>query len=131
MYIKLYQINMSRDKARMCFESIEFITAYGETVRPEIYDEVFKGDVDCANLEALYCKFNADDRPGRDQFRSLSVSDVVAVCNLDTGEEKFYFCDSINIHSIDAFDFPIDRTHEELRHARRTFTAFIRFRQVD
>lgn len=100
MYIKLYQINMSRDKARMCFESMECITAYGETVRPEIYDEVFKGDVDCANLETLYCKFNADDRPGADQFRSLSVSDVIAVCDPDTGAERYYFCDSIGFKEI-------------------------------
>ena len=101
MYIKLYQINMSRDKARMCFESMEFITAYGETVRPEIYDEVFKGDVDCANLETLYCKFNAGDRPGADQFRSLSVSDVIAVCDPDTGAERYYFCDSVGFKEIE------------------------------
>ena len=101
MYIKLYQINMSRDKARMCFESMEFITAYGETVRPEIYDEVFKGDVDCANLEILYCKFNAGDRPGADQFRSLSVSDVIAVCDPDTGAERYYFCDSVGFKEIE------------------------------
>lgn len=101
MYIKLYQINMNRDKARMCFESMEFITAYGETVRPEIYDEVFKGDVDCANLETLYCKFNAGDRPGADQFRSLSVSDVIAVCDPDTGAERYYFCDSVGFKEIE------------------------------
>lgn len=101
MYIKLYQINMSRDKARMCFESMEFITAYGETVLPEIYDEVFKGDVDCANLETLYCKFNAGDRPGADQFRSLSVSDVIAVCDPDTGAERYYFCDSVGFKEIE------------------------------
>lgn len=100
MYIKLYQINMSRDTARMCFESMELITAYGETVRPEIYDEVFKGEVDCKNLEELYCKFNADDRPGRDQFRSLSVSDVIAVCDQDTGKEQYFFCDSIGFKEI-------------------------------
>lgn len=100
MFIKLYQINMSRDKARMCFESMEFITAYGETIRPEIYDEVFKGEVDCQNLEALYSKFNADNRPGRDQFRSLSVSDVVAVCDPDTGKEQYFFCDSIGFKEI-------------------------------
>ena len=101
MFIKLYQINMGRDQTRMCFESLEFINAYGETIRPEIYDEVFKGVVDCANLEDVYRMFNADDRPGTDQFRSLSVSDVVAVCDPDTGAERYYFCDSIGFKEIE------------------------------
>lgn len=101
MFIKLYQINMSRDKARMCFESMEFINAYCETIHPESYDEVFKGIVDCNNLEDVYRMFNADDRPGTDQFRSLSVSDVVAVCDPDTDDERYYFCDSIGFKEIE------------------------------
>lgn len=101
MFIKLYQINMSRDTDRMCFESLERINAYCETIHPESYDEVFKGIVNCTTLEDVYCMFNADDRPGTDQFRSLSVSDVVAVCDPNTGAERYYFCDSIGFKEIE------------------------------
>lgn len=108
MKIKLYQINADRDTESMMYESLERITRVHQTVRPEIYDKVFEGEVDCRDLESLYREFNSDDRPGADRFRSISVSDVVSVKDPETGKESFYFCDSIGFSRI---DFDAEKTH--------------------
>ena len=101
MNIKLYQINLSRDSENACFESLDSLNRWCKSVRPENYDEVFRGEVDCDTLESLYQQFNQDERPGRDRFRSMSVSDVIEVSDPETGAAKYYFCDSIGFAEIE------------------------------
>ena len=80
MEIKIYQINMERDKGMVAFESLENLQAFHNitAIDSSIYDKVFEGNVDCAGLEDVFQMFNLD-HPENYRGRSLSVSDVVEV----------------------------------------------------
>lgn len=91
---------MDRDTDRIAFESMDYLQRYGQTVRPELYDKLFEGEVGCGNLEDVFQMFNLS-HPAGYRGRSLSVSDVVAVCDPNTGVERYYFCDSIGFKEIE------------------------------
>ena len=100
----IYQINVDRDTANVCFigmESLERIKGTKE-VNAAAYDRVYDGKMDCNSLENIYQKFNID-HPGDYKGRSLSVSDVVEIKESDTLNPGFYFVDSIGFKSI-SFD---------------------------
>ena len=100
----IYQINMDRDSANVCFigmESLEKIKGTKE-VNAAAYDRVYDGKMDCISLENIYQKFNVD-HPADYKGRSLSVSDVVEIRGSDTLNPGFYFVDSIGFKSI-SFD---------------------------
>ena len=100
MNIKIFQIDTSRDRKRICFFGLDEIKELtGEdTLNSSIYDKIFSGDVDCNNLEAVYRMFNTDHPEGY-TGRSLSVSDVVEIT--DSDKKGFYFCDNIGFQKID------------------------------
>lgn len=100
----IYQINVDRDTANVCFigmESLEKIKGTKE-VNAAAYDRVYEGKMDCISLENIYQKFNVD-HPADYKGRSLSVSDVVEIRESDTLNPGFYFVDSIGFKSI-SFD---------------------------
>ena len=100
----IYQINMDRDSANVCFigmESLEKIKGTKE-VNAAAYDRVYDGKMDCISLENIYQKFNVD-HPADYKGRSLSVSDVVEIRESDTLNPGFYFVDSIGFKAI-SFD---------------------------
>ena len=97
----IYQINVDRDTANVCFigmESLEKIKGTKE-VNAAAYDRVYDGKMDCISLENIYQKFNVD-HPADYKGRSLSVSDVVEIRESDTLNPGFYFVDSIGFKSI-------------------------------
>ena len=100
----IYQINVDRDTANVCFigmESLEKIKGTKE-VNAAAYDRVYDGKMDCISLENIYQKFNVD-HPADYKGRSLSVSDVVEIRESDTLNPGFYFVDSIGFKAI-SFD---------------------------
>lgn len=100
----IYQINVDRDTANVCFigmESLEKIKGTKE-VNATAYDRVYDGKMDCISLENIYQKFNVD-HPADYKGRSLSVSDVVEIRESDTLDPGFYFVDSIGFKPI-SFD---------------------------
>ena len=100
----IYQINVDRDTANVCFigmESLERIKGTKE-VNAAAYDRVYDGKMDCNSLENIYQKFNID-HPADYKGRSLSVSDVVEIRESDTLNPGFYFVDSIGFKAI-SFD---------------------------
>lgn len=100
----IYQINVERDTANVCFigmESLEKIKGTKE-VNAAAYDRVYDGKMDCISLESIYQKFNVD-HPADYKGRSLSVSDVVEIRESDTLNPGFYFVDSIGFNLI-SFD---------------------------
>ena len=100
----IYQINVDRDTANVCFigmESLEKIKGTKE-VNAAAYDRVYDGKMDCISLENIYQKFIVD-HPADYKGRSLSVSDVVEIRESDTLNPGFYFVDSIGFKSI-SFD---------------------------
>ena len=101
---RIYQINVDRDTANVCFigmESLEKIKGTKE-VNAAAYDRVYDGKMDCISLENIYQKFNVD-HPADYKGRSLSVSDVVEIRESDTLNPGFYFVDSIGFKLI-SFD---------------------------
>lgn len=100
----IYQINMDRDSANVCFIGMESLEKIKGTkkVNAAAYDRVYDGKMDCISLENIYQKFNVD-HPADYKGRSLSVSDVVEIRGSDTLNPGFYFVDSIGFKSI-SFD---------------------------
>lgn len=76
MNIRIYQVNMDRDSEHRAFMGLD--RQGGTPIDSSIYDSVFAGEVECADLEAVFSMFNIDHPDGY-QGRSLSVSDVVEV----------------------------------------------------
>ena len=75
MRIKIYQMESSDRTYDKKFFGIP-----KEGVDPLLYKNVFYGDVEAENLDDVYSLFNTS-RPMTHQGHSLSVSDVVEVCN--------------------------------------------------
>lgn len=98
MRIKIFQIDSDKDTQRAKFFNIP-----KDGVNPSIYKNVFYGDVEAENLEDVYRLFN-DNRPMTHQGHSLSMSDVVEVCNDNEDlvtANGFYFVKDIGFEKID------------------------------
>lgn len=66
----IYQINVDRDTANVCFigmESLEKIKGTKD-VNAAAYDRVYDGKMDCISLENIYQKFNVD-HPADEKFK--------------------------------------------------------------
>lgn len=96
MKIKIYQINMDRDKNHVKFTRHDLLEKYQGTseIDASLYDEVFSGEVECSDLESVYTAFNTQPQPLH-RGHSLSVSDVVVA------EDGAYFCDSVGFKQVD------------------------------
>lgn len=100
MNIKIYQINIKRDKNCVKFLHYDHLDSFQETkdINSSIYDEMFSGDVDCSDLEAVFQKFNTEGHPLH-RGHSLSVSDIVVT------DDGAYYCDSVGFKKVE-FDEP-------------------------
>lgn len=80
MRVKIYQIDFERDKGRAKFLSMEGLEKFtgSSTVDPNIYQEVFSGELDPMGLEEIYICFNQEGHPLH-RGHSMSVSDVVVI----------------------------------------------------
>jgi hypothetical protein len=105
MRIKVYQVNGDLDRHRTKFLGYDSVLKEAGRVDPSIYRTVFDGDVDCDNLEEVFELLNTS-LPAAYQGHGLSVSDVVEVCNDQTGntDPGFYFCDTIGFRNLAEFD---------------------------
>lgn len=96
--IKLYQANVTAGYAFRCYAA----AAKAGGPKPEDYTKVWKETVnhkitpagDVRILEDLFGYMNQDDRPGRDKFRSMSVSDIVAIES--DSKTRTYYCDTVS-----------------------------------
>ena len=108
MKIKVYQINLQNDTQKLAFTNYDGYKKLTktETVDSSIYDCVFEGQVDCKNLEDVYCLFN-HNHPQWFVGRSVSVSDVIYIA-----EPKelcgHYYCDSIGFKQVNFL--PLEET---------------------
>ena len=80
MRVKIYQIDFERDKERTKFLSMEGLEKFtgSSKVNPDIYQEVFSGELDPMGLEEIYVRFNREGHPLH-RGHSMSVSDVVVI----------------------------------------------------
>ena len=100
MKIAIYQINMDRDKNRVCFMSYDKLERLqgNQQIDNDIYTKIFEGEIDCSTLEDVYEMFNLN-YPDNYKGRCLSVSDVVEVKSGEV-EKGFYFCDSFGFKPV-------------------------------
>ena len=106
MRIRVFQIDDSRDSKNLMFSSHEAVMK-SAGVDAEIYRQVYGGVVNCSDLEGVFSVCNTDFPAGY-YGRSLSVSDVVEICD---GEQKgFYYCDVVGFQKIDFDITKVDRS---------------------
>lgn len=86
MELRVYQINMARDKQRVKFQPLDEAVKQTGKIDAAIYDKVFDGELACKDLEEVFETLNSWSPPGY-TGHSLYVSDVVK-----TAEGCFY-CD--------------------------------------
>lgn len=102
MKIRIYQINTDRDKNRLRCVSYNNLEKFqGKPgVDSKIYDCVYENNIECKNLEEIFQVFNVsypDDFKGH----SLLVSDIIEVCQSNSVEPGFYYCDRIGFCKVD------------------------------
>lgn len=102
MKIKIFQIDKDRDTNNVMFLAYERLERFqgSKEIDSNIYDMVYEKDMDCKNLEDVYAKFNID-HPQDYRARSLSVSDIVQVCESNEIKPGFYFCDSVGFKEVE------------------------------
>lgn len=100
MKIVLYQIIPELDQKRLMYNCLENIMkSCGDKVPAEIYELVFSGDVEAKTCDDVWSIFNANIPDGY-KGRSMSVSDVLEIIDLDN-QSKFFFCDSFGFKEIE------------------------------
>lgn len=101
MKIRIYQINLERDRDRTAFQDLANLSQYYQTtgINSATYDRVYEGEVSCASLEDIYRKFNLEPPP---EYigRSLSVSDIVEIVQDPCLVPGFYFCGSLGFQRV-------------------------------
>ena len=97
MRIKIFQIDMDKDRNCVKFMNSEDLERLQGTkeIDASLYNEVFDGEVEAADLEDVYSLFNSDERPALHRGHSMSISDVVKT------EDGMYFCDLVGFKKID------------------------------
>lgn len=105
MRVKIYQIDSEKDEHAYRFAPLSYVEKRGG-IDPNIYKQVFYGDIDVDNLESLYIRLNEDDRPPLYQGTSLSVSDVVELFETEkqNSDSKCFYVDSVGYKELDNFD---------------------------
>ena len=108
MRVKIYQINSERDIHKVNFSALEYLKQLqgSEKVDASICDEVFDGELDTANPEMIFRKFNQEGHPLL-RGHSLSVSDVLLV------EGRVYFCQPVGFEQVE-FDTSLTQKPDNL-----------------
>lgn len=109
MKIRVFQIDHEKDKNNLAFMNNDFTQEHGG-IDSSIYRQVYGGTVSCRNLEEVFELCNSDKMPPGYFGESMSVSNVIEICE---GKNKgFYFCDSAGFKPI---DFDISQTdHKDM-----------------
>ena len=104
MKIRIFQIDHDKDSNKLAFMNYDYAQAHGG-VDSSIYRQIYGGTVNCKSLESVFALCNSDKTPPGYYGESMSVSNVIEVCE---GKNKgFYFCNSVGFKPI---DFDITRT---------------------
>lgn len=102
LHVRLFQASI---KTPYVFRSLAEAQRLGG-VDPKDYRLVYQEDrpvgsmaQDEVVLEQLYTRYNADDRPGAHEFRSLSMSDLVELSGPDG--TRLWYCDAAGFKKLD------------------------------
>lgn len=102
---KIYQINMARDKDRICFIHYSGLAKFQSSplVNSSIYDLTYEAEMEnIKTLEDIYQIFNLHHPTGF-TGRPLSVSDVVQIESSPTIKAGCYFCNDFGFKELTEF----------------------------
>ena len=96
MQIRIFQIDSDYDEDSLKFRGLEQTMELrgGVGIDSSIYEEVFRADVNCKDLEEVYSLFNVSGHPLHREH-SLSISDVVLT------KDGAFFCDHLGFKKVD------------------------------
>ncbi len=107
MQIRIFQIDHDKDSNKLAFMNYDYTQSH-EGIKAENYRQIYGGTVKCDSLESVFALCNSDKTPPGYYGESMSVSNVIEIC--DGKDKDFYFCDSIGFKPI---DFDISQTDHE------------------
>lgn len=105
MKIRIFQIDHEKDRNKLAFMNYDYTQSHGG-IKAENYRQIYGGTVTCDSLESVFALCNSDKTPPGYLGESMSVSNVIEIC--DGKDKGFYFCDSVGFKPI---DFDIDKTN--------------------
>lgn len=109
MKIRIFQIDHEKDSNALAFMNYDYVQSHGG-IKAENYRQIYGGTVTCDSLESVFALCNSDNVPPGYLGESMSVSNVIEVC--DGKDKGFYFCDSVGFKPI---DFDISQTdHKDM-----------------
>ena len=104
---EIFQIDPAGKAADRMFMDMAYLEKKGFDILPEDYTHVYQGELSPdLNLEKIYEMFNLH-HPEDFQGHSLSVGDVVSICQ--SGKSHSYFVDSVGFKEIPDFQEKLDR----------------------
>ena len=107
MKIRIFQIDSEKDTNHLLFKNYQEAMNSGG-VDSSIYRQIYGGTVNCSSLEDVFFLCTSGQKPAGYYGHSLSVSDMIEVCD---GENKgFYFCDSFGFQPA---EFDISQTDHD------------------
>ena len=100
MKVSVYQVVPELDQKGILFRDLACAIKAGDGRIPsEIYECIYNGELPVTDPEQVFVICNSKHPEGY-RGHSLSVSDVVEI-QYDTGESKFFFCDSCGFPVVD------------------------------
>lgn len=109
MKVSVYQIAPELDRKELLFRNLAHVKKAGDgRVPSEIYECIYSGELPVKDPEDVFVMCNCE-RPEGYRGHSLSVSDVVEF-QYETGERKFFFCDSWGFPAV---DFDREKTYRK------------------
>lgn len=100
MKIRIYQIDHEKDQNHIRYEGVENTLKFSDNkIDPAIYRQIYGGTVECSTLDDVYSLCNSEQMPPGYYGESMSVSNVVEVC--DGTQKGFYFVDSVGFKPIE------------------------------
>ena len=84
MKIRIFQIDHEKAPNRLSFSNYDETIRFGG-INSAVYRQIYGGTVNCSNLESLFVLCNQGQKPAGYYGHSLSVSDVIQICD---GENK-------------------------------------------
>ncbi len=105
--IRIFQIDPDKDPNCLLFSSYDETMQSGG-INSSAYRQIYGGTVNCSGLESIFVLCNSSQKPPGYYGHSLSVSDIVEICD---GENKgFYFCDRAGFQPV---GFDISQTDHD------------------
>ncbi|MCL2062070.1 MAG: YodL domain-containing protein [Firmicutes bacterium] len=93
MKITVYQMKLGQEFKFRGYDEIVKAQGGQKEINRSLYDEVYSGEVDCDDIEGVFCLLNTKHPVGY-KGHSLSISDVVQT------EQGCFFCDTYGFKKI-------------------------------